>query len=77
MPDPSAAAVGTNPALDERSFLAEGASHLELGRPSSGSAQLNDDFVECVVFVSPPVPRRLVPLAERNSQTDEVDSLLY
>lgn len=61
MQDPSAAAVGTNPALDERPFLAEGATHLELGRSSSSSAQLSDDFVECVASVSPPSPGASCP----------------
>lgn len=50
-PEPSAAAAGTKPALNGRPFSIGATSHPELGRPSTSPTLLNDDSVECIVFV--------------------------
>lgn len=53
MPEPLAAVASSNTELNERLLSTEGAAHPELGRHSSYSAHLNDDFVECVASIPP------------------------
>lgn len=50
-PEPSAAAIGTKPALNRRPSSVGATSHPELEGPSTSPTLLNDDSIECVAFV--------------------------
>ena len=68
VPVPSVAATSINPPIEEVLYP-------EPRRPSFSSAQLDDDSVECVAFISPSPQVSRAPNQEEI--VDEVDSLLY